>query len=131
VEGAVVVELGATVVDVVELEGAAVVTVVELAAVVVVVGGVLELEHPAATIATTAPKAKPATTRRGWKTLANLIIWNLPASGHPLAGGSVPENGHRGTTSQCCVRLPHPRVPAEGPPVALPVSQTTKYLAIG
>jgi hypothetical protein len=90
VEGVVVVELGATVVTVVEVFGAAVVTVVLVVAVVVVVL-VLVLEHPAATIATTAASARPTTTRRGSKFLASLLIWVLPPSGHPFAGGSMPQ----------------------------------------
>jgi len=96
VESVVVVELeGAAVVAVVELEGAAVVTVVWLAAVVVVVL-VLEFEHPAATIAPTPANAKPATTRRGLKYLARLIIWVLHPLVTPSPEAQCRKNGHWG-----------------------------------
>jgi hypothetical protein len=92
-----VVELGAAVVAVVEL-GAAVVAVVELGAAVVVVVLVLVLEHPAATTATTTANPRPATTRRGLKSLASLLIWVLhprsPVHRRLHAAGTPPGGPH-------------------------------------
>jgi hypothetical protein len=127
----VVVELAATAVVVVDFAGAAVVAVVELTGLVVVVVVVLALEHPAATIPTAAANTKPVTTRRCLKFLASLIIWVLPPSSHPLAGGSVPQEWPPGTALKCCVRLAHGRPSVETLAPVVEASQTTKYLAIG
>ena len=96
---------------VVELAAAVVVVVVELVAVEVVVVGVLELLQPAATIAATVTRAKPAATRLGLIFLASLIICASHISG-PLLQTTAEFHGDGCRDRfKCVVRLAHRRIP--------------------
>jgi hypothetical protein len=108
----VVVELAAAVVVVVvELVAAEVVDVVELADVVVVVEGVLEPLQPAATIAATVTRAKPAATRLGLIFLAILIVYASRISGPLLQTTAECRGDGCRDRFKCVVRLTHSRIP--------------------
>ena len=108
----VVVELAAAVVVVVvELVAVEVVDVVELEDAVVVDVGVIELLQPAATIAATVTRAKPAATRLGLIFLASLIICASHISG-PLLQTTAEFHGDGCRDRfKCVVRLAHRRIP--------------------